>query len=157
MGKFKSFMEKFKKQIWIYLVVWIVIAILLVVPISYTITNAHLEGVRWVEAMSLHFGENFAKFPIAQIFGSKYVNDFVKAMEYYTLAYFALVVIAICKTLPKTDFQDIEHGSSDWCRPGEQYKVLNKKEGLILATDNYLPVDKPGNVNVLIVGRIWCW
>ena len=54
-------------------------------------------------------------------------------------------------------YRDIEHGSSDWCEGGEQYTVLSKKEGIILAQKNYLPVDKKGNVNVLIVGRIWCW
>ena len=35
--------------------------------------------------------------------------------------------------------------------------VLSKKEGIILAENNYLPVDKRGNVNVLVVGRIWIW
>ena len=57
----------------------------------------------------------------------------------------------------KSEYADIEHGSSDWCAPGEQYRILSKKSGIILAKDNYLPIDKTGNVNVLIVGRIWCW
>ena len=37
------------------------------------------------------------------------------------------------------------------------YKVLNKKEGIVLAENNYLPVDKKGNVNVMIIGRFRCW
>lgn len=157
MGKFKSFMEKLKKQIWVYLIVWLVLVILFVAPLCYTITEGTKEGLTWLESIMFHFGENFMKFPITVIFQSEYVKDFIEGIKYFSLFYFGMVVFAIYKTLPKSSFQDIEHGSSDWCRPGEQYKVLSKKEGLILAKDNYLPVDKPGNVNVLIVGRIWCW
>ena len=65
--------------------------------------------------------------------------------------------IGFFKTAPKSKYQDIEHGSSDWCERGEQFKVLSPKKGLILAEGNYLPVDKRGNVNILVVGRIWIW
>ena len=54
--------------------------------------------------------------------------------------------------MPKHRYDDIEHGSSDWSSHGEQYQILNRKEGIILAENNYLPVDKRGNVNVLVVG-----
>ena len=63
----------------------------------------------------------------------------------------------LVKAFPKHEFDDIEHGSSDWSENGEQYQVLNKNKGIVLAEKNYLPVDKRGNVNVLVVGRIWCW
>ena len=42
-----------------------------------------------------------------------------------------------------------------YSQTGEQYSVLSKKKGILLAEKHYLPVDKRGNVNVLIVGRIW--
>ena len=58
---------------------------------------------------------------------------------------------------PKNEFSDIEHGSSDWSQRGEQYQILSKNKGIILAENNYLPVDKRGNVNVLVVGRIRIW
>ena len=35
---------------------------------------------------------------------------------------------------------------------GEQYQILNNKKGIVLAENNNLPVDKRGNVNVLVVG-----
>lgn len=75
----------------------------------------------------------------------------------FTLVYMLAVIMGITKALPKHEYDGIENGSSDWCVNGEQYKVLNNKEGIILAEKNYLPVDKRGNVNVLVVGRIWCW
>ena len=36
-------------------------------------------------------------------------------------------------------------------------KILDKNKGIVLAENNYLPVDKRGNVNVLVVGRIRFW
>ena len=51
----------------------------------------------------------------------------------------------------------MEHGSSDWSEHGEQYRILSKNKGIILAEDNYLPVDKRGNINTLIVGRFRFW
>ena len=77
-------------------------------------------------------------------------------MKYYTVFYFLIVFILMLKK-GKGEYNNIEHGSSDWSTGGEQYKVLSRKDGIILAEKNYLPVDKKGNVNVLIVGRIWCW
>ena len=40
---------------------------------------------------------------------------------------------------------------------GYDIKILNKNKGIILAENNYLPVDKRGNVNVLVVGRFRFW
>lgn len=68
-----------------------------------------------------------------------------------------LVIIGLIRTAPKHEYDKIEHGSSDWAANGEQYKVLSKKKGIILAEDNYLPLNKRGNVNVLVVGRFWFW
>ncbi len=157
MGKFKSFIEKFKKNILAYLVVWFIIAILLVAPVTYTFTEARLEGITWLEGITLHLVENILKFPITKIFEETYIHDFIQGIKYYSIIYWIIVCYAISKTLPKSAYDKIEHGSSDWCAPGEQYRVLSKKNGLLLAKDNYLPIDKPGNVNVLIVGRFRCW
>ena len=65
--------------------------------------------------------------------------------------------IGFVKSAPKNEYSDIEHGSSDWSQRGEQYKILDKNKGIVLAENNYLPVDKRGNVNVLVVGRIRFW
>lgn len=61
-----------------------------------------------------------------------------------------------CKINAKNEYSDIEHGSSDWAS-GEQYSVLSPKKGILLAEKHYLPVDKRGNINVLVVGRLWFW
>ncbi|MBR4260432.1 MAG: type IV secretory system conjugative DNA transfer family protein [Clostridia bacterium] len=152
MNKFKSFMKKLKKNILWYTVVWLVLVILLVAPVVYTLTQGRLEHLSMVEAMSYNFVNNFLMFPITKVFEEAYIQDFAKGVEIFTIIYVLIIFYGISKTLPKSAYDKIEHGSSDWCEPGEQYKILDRKKGIILAKENYLPVDKPGNVNVLIVG-----
>ena len=90
-------------------------------------------------------------------FQEPYKSNTTSALGYYTFFYAGLMLILFLKSKDDGDYHDIEHGSSDWCEGGEQYTVLSKNSGIILAQKNYLPVDKKGNVNVLIVGRIRCW
>lgn len=157
MGKFKSFMGKLKKNIFMLIVVWLILAILLVAPVTYTFTQGNMLGLNILENFSVNLVNNILKFPITEVLQDEYINDFIQGMKIYTLAYIIITIMAIYKNLPKGEYHNIEHGSSDWCENGEQYKVLDKKKGLILAKDHYLPVDKPGNVNVLIVGRFRFW
>ena len=157
MSKFKSFMKILKKNMLVYIVVWLIFAILLVPPVTFTATQATLEGKTVLQGIVDNLADNVFKLPITEVFKQPYLNDFIKGIEIFTIAYVLIMLYGIYKTLPKGGYDKIEHGSSDWCEKGEQYKVLSKKEGLMLAKDNYLPVDKPGNINVLIVGRIWCW
>ena len=157
MDKFKSFMNKLKKNILLIIVVWLIIAILLVAPVTYTITESTLQGQSWLEAIIYNLVNNLFKLPITQVFVDPYLKDYITGVEVFTILYILIVTKAIMKNLPKGEYDKIEHGSSDWCEKGEQYKILSKDKGLILAKDNYLPIDKSGNINVLIVGRIWCW
>ena len=122
----------------------------------YTYSSRNSRNiVAWGD--DVKFSDNFLKFPITKVLEEPYVNDFIKGVEYFSVVYLIIMCYAIYKTLPKSAYDSIEHGSSDWCAPGEQYKILSKKNGLILAKDNYLPIDKTGNINVLIVGRFWFW
>lgn len=92
-------------------------------------------------------------------FGSigEYITEFFGLLWKFSAVYIILMFIGFTRTAPKNEFTDIEQGSSDWANKGEQYKVLSKNKGIVLAENNYLPVDKRGNVNVLVVGRIWFW
>ena len=81
---------------------------------------------------------------------------FTTLME-FTIVYLIAMGVAIMRAWPKSEYDNIEHGSSDWSQNGEQYQIINRNKGIILAENNYLPVDKRGNVNVLVVGRIRFW
>lgn len=157
MGKFKSFMKVFKKNMLLYIVVWLIFAILLVPPITYTITTSYINGQSWLEGIVYNLLNNILKLPITDVLKAPYLKDYITGLEVFTIIFFIIITKAILKTLPKGEYDKIEHGSSDWCEKGEQYKVLSKDHGLLLAKDNYLPTDKKGNVNVLIVGRFRFW
>jgi len=96
-------------------------------------------------------GDNLGK-----VFTSEYIGTFWKVNGYCTIGLLFFAFIGIFKIMPKNEYTDIEHGSSDWAN-GEQYQVLNKNKGILLAEKHYLPVDKRGNTNVLVVGRIRIW
>ncbi|MBP3708420.1 MAG: hypothetical protein J6J36_07505 [Clostridia bacterium] len=155
MGQF--FTEKKKKEILIYLILWLVLAIVLVVPASVAaIDSTYNDEFNGNTFLSIIVDYIINLEVRVKAFQEKYIANTGTAMKYYSFFYFILVIILMIKT-KDSDYRDIEHGSSDWSVGGEQYKVLSRKEGIILAEKNYLPVDKKGNVNILIVGRIWCW
>lgn len=131
--------------------VWIGLTILLVSPITVSIveSNGSTEFFKVLFSTIGNIGENLGK-----IFKSDYIATFLKAEGYLAIAMLLLFVVGVIKSMPKNEYTDIEHGSSDWAS-GEQYSVLSKNKGILLAEKHYLPVDKRGNVNVLVVGRIW--
>lgn len=88
---------------------------------------------------------------------SQYLSSYFYVIKWFLAFYGIFVFIGVARAFPKHEYEDIENGSSDWSENGEQYKVLSKNKGIILAEKNYLPTDKRGNVNVLVVRRFWCW
>lgn len=88
---------------------------------------------------------------------TNYFASYFYVAKWFLAFYGIFVFVGIARAFPKHEYQDIENGSSDWSENGEQYKVLSRNKGIILAEKNYLPTDKRGNVNVLVVRRFWCW
>lgn len=157
--KVQGAVRRNKRNFIIFIILWIILSIVLVMPVAYSITEATVNGVfemkifftKIYDAMS-HFGT-----VIAKTFTPGYIGTYFSLLLKFTVAYAIFVLIGLIKTAPKNEYSDIEHGSSDWSKNGEQYRVLSNKNGIILAQNNYLPVDKRGNVNVLVVGRIRFW
>lgn len=157
--KIQASLKKNKKNFIIYAILWLIITIVLVMPIARSIVDGTVNGkfnfgIFFENLMNniMAFGEN-----ISTVFKANYVGTFFDVLVKFSLVYLILVVIGILKMRPKSEYSDIEHGSSDWSQGGEQYRVLSNKKGLILAEGNYLPLDKRGNVNVLVVGRFRFW
>ena len=149
--KLEKALKKSAMPFTIMLVVWITLTILLIAPITVSIVESNNANGFFEVFFSVmgNVGENLGK-----IFKSNYIATFWKAEGYLAIAMLLLFAVGLIKSMPKNEYTDIEHGSSDWAT-GEQYSVLSKKKGILLAEKHYLPVDKRGNVNVLVVGRIW--
>lgn len=88
---------------------------------------------------------------------SQYFSAYFYTCKWFVAFFGLFVFVGLVKAFPKHEYENIENGSSDWSENGEQYQVLSKHKGIILAEKNYLPTDKRGNVNVLVVRRFWCW
>ena len=147
-----------KKSIIIITVLWIFFTIVLVAPIGYSIGLASQSGTFDFEVFLQNvFTEIISFTSITKVFAANYIGYFGKTLLYFSIFYIIFALIGLYKSKPKNEYTDIEHGSSDWSEGGEQYRILSKNKGIILSKHNFLPVDKRGNVNVLVVGRFRFW
>ena len=148
-----------KKKLIVGLILWLVTTIVFVVPIAVSIYAATLKGSFDSNTFFKMFGKAIGDpfDALGVIFKRNAVGTLLSTELCFTLLYAIIMFIGLVKSAPKHEYSNIEHGSSDWSKSGEQYKILNKNKGIILAENNYLPVDKRGNVNVLVVGRIRIW
>lgn len=152
----QSFWRRNKNLIIISAILWVVIVLIFVAPISYTIGESAKTGSFDFKVFLEQIAPSFASFYQFQIFGSAYMGTFAKGILLFTALYLIFVGVGIFKARNKGEYDKIEHGSSDWS-VGEQYRMLSKDKGLLLADRHFLPLDKRGNVNVLVVGRIRIW
>lgn len=157
--KIEGAIRRNKKSFIVCAVLWLILTIVLVAPLSYSIFQASSNGKISLEIVFEQFPTNIMNpfKTIFQIFATGGFHDFVSFLMGFTICYLVIFFIGFAKSAPKNEFSDIEHGSSDWSQRGEQYQILSRNKGIILAEDNYLPLDKRGNVNVLVVGRFWFW
>lgn len=158
MEKFKRTLKQSKRFLIIIGVLWVFLAIVLVSPIAEAIADASKTGVFVLDTFINRLIPAITSFSsITRMFSAEYINTFGSCLMNYTILFIICSIIGFIKSKPKGEYHDMEHGSSDWSEHGEQYRILSKNKGIILAEDNYLPVDKRGNINTLIVGRIWIW
>lgn len=171
--KLKRAIKKIKGKLIVATILVLVILIWAIAPITVTIKEAWiLTYIEGYEEPVLDPEENTFDWQVALMKIGEYITHPLKAVSLclsdYFSAYFYVarwflviyglfVLIGIARAFPKHEYEDIENGSSDWSENGEQYQVLSKNKGIILAEKNYLPTDKRGNVNVLVVRRFWCW
>lgn len=157
--KIEKAIKKSKKYFGKFAILWLVLAIVFVLPVTITIVDATTVDGFSLENFITNISSNIMSIGtnLEKVFNKIYFAKFIKNLVLFTIVFFILMIIGIRKLKPKNEYENIEHGSSGWAERGEQYKVLSNKEGIILAEDNYLPLNKQGNVNVLIVGRFWCW
>ena len=147
-----------KKSIIIIAVLWIFFTIVLVAPIGYSIGLASQSGTFNFDTFLENVFTQIVSFSaITKVFDAAFIGYFGKTLLYFTILYIIIALIGLFKSRPKHEYTDIEHGSSDWSEGGEQYSILSKNKGIILSKHNFLPINKRGNVNVLVVGRFGFW
>ncbi|MBO4815928.1 MAG: hypothetical protein J5507_03190 [Clostridia bacterium] len=150
--KIKGALKKSKSVFIIFFILWVILSIVLTMSITVSIVEANGTGSNFIENFMANIGkvgENIGK-----SFNPRYITTFWKVELRLTAVLLICMVIGLIRSMPKNEYSGIENGSSDWAS-GEQYSALSKHKGILLAENHYLPVDKRGNTNVLVVGRIW--
>ena len=158
--KIQGAMKKNKEKFIICAILWLVLAIVFVAPLALSAFKANVGGTFsleiFIEQLTANIINPFKT--IGEVLSTEGVtHNYFSLLLGFTIFYLVLFFIGFAKSAPKNEFTNIEHGSSDWSQRGEQYQILSRNKGIILAEDNYLPLDKRGNVNVLVVGRIRIW
>ena len=157
--KIEGAIRRNRKNFIIYIILWICIIIFLIPPFVYSSYAARTQGSfdlnYFLKVLPDSIISPFAT--LGNIISFGIIGNYFNALFWVTIVYTIFFIIGFVKSAPKNEYTDIEHGSSDWSQRGEQYRILSNKKGIILAEDNYLPVEKRGNVNVLVVGRIRFW
>ena len=157
--KIEGVIRRNRSRFIVFVALWIFACIFFIMPLTCSIVDATINGVFQLEKFFSLF-TNYITHPFSVIFKSltiNYIGTFFKSLGFFSIIYLIFMFVGFFKTAPKNEFTDIEHGSSDWSKNGEQYSILSNKKGILLAENNYLPIDKRGNTNVLVVGRIWIW
>ena len=147
--KVEGAIRRNKKYFIIFAILWLFAAIVLIMPAVLGF-NAGMNGQDPIEVFVGAMTNPIKS--LGQLATQHLFAQYFKALGGFTIIFALFFVIGIARSAPKSEYTDFEHGSSDWSKNGEQYQVLSNKKGIILAEDNYLPVDKRGNVNVLVVG-----
>ena len=157
--KIEGALKKTKKYTIIYAILWLFFVIVFIMPIGAAIKESMINGKFSMDSFIGLFGKYTIKpfSSFGKVFSPDYIGVFWAVLWKFTFIYVIIAVIGTIRNAPKNEYTDIEHGSSDWSKKGEQYRILSNKKGIILGEGNFLPVDKRGNVNVLVVGRIRFW
>ena len=155
MYKIKHALKKAKAVFIVIGILWVILSIVLIAPGAVCIVDSEKTEEAAIDLYLNSVSDITGN--LAKAFKAEYIGTFAKGELYLAVALFCLAGVGMLKSLPKHEYTDIEHGSSDWATGGEQYQILSPRKGILLAEKNYLPVDKRGNVNVLIVGRFWFW
>lgn len=157
--KIKGAIKRNRTTFVICLILWIILSIVFVAPLTYSFFLANQGGsfdlTIFFETIVGNITNPFAT--LSNVFSQGVAGNFFSVLLVFTIIYMFFFFIGFVRSAPKNEYSDIEHGSSDWSERGEQYRILSKNKGIILAENNYLPVDKRGNVNVLVVGRFRFW
>ena len=149
--KVEGAIRRNKKYFILFGILWLFIAIVLIVPVTVGYNTAvQQDGTAGITSFVETMKNPFAGF--VTMASNNWTGIYIKNLVIFSIIFAIFFIVGVARSAPKNEYTDFEHGSSDWSKNGEQYTVLSNKKGIILAENNYLPVDKRGNVNVLVVG-----
>ena len=147
-------MRKFRpyfRVLIIFLVLYVILSLLVLPPLLHAFKFSQTyAGITFPDAYKQVWNKPFNSLSFCLEEANK--ESYFGGLGVIGVGLFIAAIAIMSKLRPEGSFEGIEHGSGDWAQKGEQYKILSRNEGILLAKKNYLPLDKHGNVNVLVVG-----
>ena len=120
--KLEKALKKGKTTIIVSIVLWLLLAVMVIMPWTCGCYQIKLLGkfdmdqfLRVYMTTTTSPSKGFSAIVSNGLFGQYFKNLFG-----FTLFYAIVVIIGIVKLMPKHQYDDIEHGSSDWSEHGEQ-------------------------------------
>lgn len=148
--KVEGAIRRNKKYFILFAMLWLFTAIVLIVPVTLWYNAGQIPDKGSIEIFMEALQNPIKGLGDLSTYGL--MGQYMKTLGAFTIVFIIFFIVGIARSAPKNEYTDFEHGSSDWSKNGEQYQILSNKKGIILAENNFLPVDKRGNVNVLVVG-----
>lgn len=155
----KDWWEKVKKPIMILGIVGIILALFFVPSFSrasYEVSLGEASQFEnptllmvWPEVMK----DVFYNLKVALTLN---LQNYLNWLKVFGIVYLIFSMYVMYKLSNKKEYESIEHGSADWCKPSEAYQILNPKQGIILADKYYFPINPEAptgkNGNILVIG-----
>ena len=132
--KIQSGLKKSRKVIIFALILWLILTIVLILPFTYCKGIASESGKFNLTIFMNNFTGSISKpfTSISYLSENNLWGSFFSSFIGMTIVYTLFFVIGFIRNMPKHQYDDIEHGSSDWSEHGEQYQILSNKKGIIL-------------------------
>ncbi len=164
----KSNINKVKRELKPFLIVYLLLDIILVGSICVGLHNVP-DGSDFYDTLKEVFSNLVSNIITFKFFSGIFLEfgTFLTFSGYLLVVFFILFIAWKIKFSKSYEYEGRENGSSSWSKNGEEFdklsdgrEVLNKKQGFILSKDHYLGTDLKKvliNKNILVVGRFWCW
>ena len=154
-------LNELKREILPFFILFIIFDVVIVGSFNYSISISNGDITKIID----NFMNGLKSFKFfSGIF--QYFDSFINLTMWTFIAFVIMFIAWKIKNGKEYEYQDIENGSSDWSKNGEEFyklpdgsEVLNKKGGFILSKNHYLGTDLKKvkiNKNILVVGRFWC-
>ena len=116
--KIEGAIRRNRKNFIIFAILWIFIAIVFVSPYAYSSHMAGLEGKMNLEVFIQTFGTSIMSplKTLGNVFEQGAGGTFFSALLVVTIFYSVFFFIGFVRSVPKNEYSDIEHGSSDWAK-----------------------------------------
>ena len=120
--KVQGAINKSKKYYIIYAILWLFCVIVFVMPAGAGIAEAsvgeRVDFGKFLTSTTTYITQPFSSFGL--VFTPAYMSSFIGILWKFTFVYLIIAIIGIIRNAPKGEYEDVEHGSSDWSKNGEQ-------------------------------------